>query len=413
MSAISSFIEKPKMVKIKGVVQHYSWGGTQFITDLLSLENPDQKSHAEYWLGAHPKAPSLAETPDATIPLNQLIDNATEQVLGKAVVEKFGNRLPFLFKVLDARDMLSIQVHPSREQAKTGFERENQAGIPLDAPHRNYKDDNHKPEVHVALTDFWMLHSFREPDEIEHILTSTPEFNEFLPYYTDKDIKSLYSHIMQLSQADVDRILNPLINRLLPKYHNRELPRDNPDYWAVLASIKFPLEDGHRDRGIFSIYLFNLVHLKPGEGTFQDAGIPHAYLQGVNMELMASSDNVLRGGLTPKHIDVPELLNTLVFTGGHPQIIRGKEISNMETVYTTTAPDFELSRLQIDKSHRWQSTEEHGPEILLVLKGKVEVCGKNNAFTCHPGEAFFVPADLPYSLKTEQSALLYKASVPR
>ncbi len=410
--SLSEPLKKPYIFELTGVVQHYSWGGTRYIPNLINIENNDQKSFAEYWLGAHDKAPSTASVHDNQALLNELIKNSPDMLLGKETLDRFGPSLPYLFKVLDARDMLSIQVHPSKDQAEAGFERENKAGIALNAPNRNYKDNNHKPEVHVALTDFWMLHSFREAQEIDHLLEKTEEFASLLPVFKEGGIEALYSHIMQLPQTEIDSILNPMFNRLTPKYYNRELNKENPDYWAVLSAIKFPIEGGHRDRGIFSIYLFNLIHLKPGEATYQAAGVPHAYLQGTNMELMANSDNVLRGGLTPKHVDVPELLKTLNFKGQHPDIIRGENISKVESVYATPAPDFELSRVCIDRDNRYKSQEQHGADIWIVMEGDTDVCGKTNVINRKRGEAFFVPADLPYSVKTESTAQLYKATVP-
>ena len=159
-------MDKPGVVRLQGVVQHYDWGGHRFIPDLLGVENATRRPFAELWMGAHAKAPSLVETAEGDEPLDAWIAKDPKTVLGPAANTRFGGRLPYLFKILDVHKMLSIQAHPTLVQARTGFERENEQGIRLDAGHRNYKDDNHKPEVGIALTEFWMLHGFRPLEQI-------------------------------------------------------------------------------------------------------------------------------------------------------------------------------------------------------------------------------------------------------
>jgi mannose-6-phosphate isomerase class I len=225
--------------------------------------------------------------------------------------------------------MLSIQVHPTKEQAAAGFARENAAGIDLGAAERNYKDDNHKPEVAVALTDFWMLHGFRPLDQIAEALRKVPELCSSMPDFSARLVRAgdvtqarrdllrdLYRAVMTMPQEHVDLLLNALVERLASGAWS---DKDGPDYWVARAAETFPPVGRHRDRGIFSIYLLNLVHLRPGQGTFQPAGTLHAYPEGVTVELMASSDNVLRGGLTRKHVDVSELMGILSFDDGTPQ----------------------------------------------------------------------------------------------
>ena len=409
---INKFINHSAIFKLNGTVQHYAWGGRTFIPELLSMQNTDNKPFAEYWIGAHRKSPSVVYVGDEKTGLPRLIELAPRQVLGDHVIDKFGPELPYLFKVLDAREMLSIQVHPSKRGAELGFARENTLGIPVDAPDRSYRDDNHKPEVHVALTDFWMLHGFRDLADIDKMLHTIPEFAPLLPEFKNNDLKNLYRCIMTMPQDKVDDMINPLLERLTPLYELNKLKPEEPDFWAVRASIDFPLPDGHRDRGIFSIYLLNLLHLKPGQGTYQAAGVPHAYLMGTNVELMANSDNVLRGGLTPKYIDVQELLNTLSFETGKPDILRGEKKSAAETVYKTPARDFELSRITLSGNDVYVSSDTHGPDALILLEGSITAGCKANSMNCSRGEALFVPADLSYTLKTDNKATVYKATVP-
>ncbi len=395
------------VARLEGAVQHYAWGGYDFIPRLLNIENRGREPFAELWFGAHPKAPSILHINGATMPLDRFVRRQPTAVLGQATTKRFGDTLPFLLKVLDARDMLSIQVHPSKRQAEEGFAREKALGIPVDAPNRSYKDDNHKPEVHVALTDFWMLHGFRPEAELRRLLHSVPEFAPLAARF-EKGVKNLYTHIMTMSQERVDAILEPLIKRLKT---TTPRDRDQPDYWAFKASETFPLSGGHRDRGIFSIYLLNLLHLRPGEGTFQDAGVLHAYLHGTNIELMANSDNVIRGGLTPKHVDVDELLKIVNFTCGAPQVLRGEQASPTERIYETPAPDFELTRIVLAQGQKLKWTSRSA-EILLLLDGRVDIESQDGVLTLNRGEAVFISANAGFKVTALCESVLYKAGVP-
>jgi mannose-6-phosphate isomerase len=408
--------------RIKGVVQHYDWGGFDFIPALLGQPHPSTKPCAELWLGAHGGGPSIVESQEGGLSLAELIHSSPGEVLGKRVAERFHNLLPYLFKVLDARKMLSIQAHPTIAQALEGFEAEDAAGVPLKASSRNYKDRNHKPEVHVALTDFWMLHGFRPLEEIAASLQNVPELRTLMPDFgtqlqaVDPSaraalLRELYERVMTMPQAEVDGFLNPLIARL-----EKESPanKDLLDFWALRAAREFPLPDGHRDRGIFSIYLLNLVRLKPGQATYQSAGTLHAYLEGVNVELMANSDNVLRGGLTPKNVDVPELMRVLRFDEGKVDIIHGRDVGNGETVFPTPAEEFELSRIQCGPGEAYQCGQRNGPDILIVVEGEITASSHGETLHLKAGESFFAPQPASYEISCPRGmAVVFKASVPR
>ena len=208
---------------------------------------------------------------DGEISLKDFIARSPEEVLGKPVSDRFGGQLPFLFKILDVRKMLSIQAHPNKASAEAGFRRENEQGVARDARNRNYKDDNHKPEVMVALTDFWLLHGFRSITEIRQVLQDVPAFAELSAIFGEGDIRKLYQHIMELPQEEVDRLLAPLKVMLEKQAAEGVLSKDSPHYWAHQAFLDYT-RAGHYDRGIFSIYLFNLVFVPKGMGIFQDAG---------------------------------------------------------------------------------------------------------------------------------------------
>lgn len=395
-----------KILSLRGAIQHYDWGGFDFIPDLIGKDNTEQKPYAELWMGAHSLAPSQVVQQNGTFPLDKFIAKSPAETLGEKVIQHFGNNLPYLFKVLDVREMLSIQAHPTKAQAEKGFKRENDQGIPFNAPNRTYRDANHKPEIMVALTDFWLLHGFRAVAEIERILQDVPEFAPLSPFFKEKDLQKLYRAIMEMPQSDVDDLLEPLLERL-----EKEQPSDkkSPDYWAARAAQDHPRKDGGVDRGILSIYLLNIVHLFPGEGIFQGAGVPHAYMEGVNVELMSNSDNVFRGGLTPKHIDVPELLKSLIFESVTPQILQGEQVSTTERVYFTPAPDFELSEITISESEVHINKNVYAPEIFIVLDGELEI---NETETFNRGEIFLVLPGATYEMRADEPTILYKATVP-
>ena len=400
------------LMEMEGIVQHYAWGGDAFIPQLLKIRNPENKPFAELWMGAHPKAPAQVKANGERLGLNSYIARNPPQALGQAVAAKFDQRLPYLFKVLDVKQMLSIQVHPTKAEAEKGFKAENDWGIPLTAKHRNYRDDNHKPEIMVALTDFWLLHGFRPVAHIQRLLNQTPELQILIPQITTGSLYMLYKHIMELPQVEVNEILAPLIQRIAPLYEEQKLTKDQPEFWAARAALNSPLNEGDFDRGIFSIFFFNLCHLQKGEGIFQDAGIPHAYLEGVNVELMANSDNVLRGGLTPKHIDVPELLKHTRFESVEPKILKGAYISHTERVYKSPVEDFELSLIQIASHKIHRQSLPHSMEILILIEGEVLVESEQAEFMLSPGGIFIAPADVSYQIRGNNTASLYKATVP-
>ena len=385
-------------------MQNYAWGGTEFIPQLIGQPVTSEKC-AEYWMGAHEKAPAIVEPSGEK--LNELIAAAPELMLGKAVFQQFG-RLPFLFKVLDVRDMLSIQVHPSKSEAERGFARENKLGIPLSAAQRNYKDDNHKPEIMVALGDFWLLHGFKSPDKLAKTLKETPELAPLLPIYEKLAYKGLYQHVMEESIEQTNSVLNSLIKRVLPQYKAGKLDRADPDYWAAKAYLTF-CKNGKLDKGIYSIYFFNIVNLKKGQGIFQDAGLPHAYLEGQNIELMANSDNVLRGGLTTKHVDVPELLKHVNFTETIPNVLPGElQTDGIEWAYNSPATDFAVSKIGLNNQcYEHVSTTI---EIILVMEGKVKVQTQKMELILNKGEAFVVTVNVSYTIAGGR-AVLFKAKV--
>jgi mannose-6-phosphate isomerase len=395
--------------KLKGIVRNYDWGGVEFLSKLLSQPNPQHEPMAEYWLGAHDLASSILVTRNDEIGLNQFIEKDKENVLGKRVSKKFG-RLPYLLKILDVRDMLSIQVHPAKHEAEIEFARENKERIPLDASHRNYRDDNHKPELMVALGDFWLLHGFKSVEELRTTLENISELKPLLEIFDATGYDQLYKTVMEMPQESVNHLLKPLLDRIIPLYQKNELKKEQEDFWAARAAATFN-EAGKIDRGIFSIYFFNLLNVQPGEGVFQDAGVPHAYLEGQNVEIMANSDNVLRGGLTNKHIDVKELMKHIRFEETIPHVLHPQKINESEKLYRTAAPDFKLSSFSLEKGNT-SSFESATGEIILIINGDVSITTGVNELGLHQGEAAFITNHQSVSLNAITKTYLFRASVP-
>jgi mannose-6-phosphate isomerase len=392
-----------KIYKLKGTPQHYAWGGSHFIPALLGIQNVEGKPYAEYWMGAHPSAPGKFETDGELLSWYDLIQTDPVKFLGEKVYGKFGE-LPYLFKVLDVKEMLSIQVHPTKKEAAKGFDREEAAGIPINAPHRNYKDRNHKPEVMVALSDFWLLHGFKKEDELKETLQSVPEFASLIPVFEKEGYYGLYKAVMEMPTEQADEILRPIVERELQSNHFRT----KPGYW-VKKLYENGFEGNNIDRGIFSIYFFNVVELAPGQAIFQGAGVPHAYLEGQNVELMANSDNVLRGGLTPKHIDVPELLKHIAFEGIKPNVLNPAVSDEGEINYPLPVDDFAISAIELQGGQEYES-ESNSAEIFLGMSGEVTI---GDELICKRGEAFVVLPNTKYTIRASMdNNLLYKAFVP-
>jgi mannose-6-phosphate isomerase len=367
------------MQRLVNVIQRYAWGSLTAIPQLLGAA-PDGQPQAELWLGAHPSAPS--QTP-AGRRLDALIAEAPQRLLGAATVERFGPRLPFLLKVLAAAQPLSLQAHPSLPQARAGFAREEAAGVPRHAGHRNYKDENHKPEIICALTPFRALCGFRRVSETARLLralgldTSTLE---------RQGLRAYFEQVMTLPKAAQATLVAGAVERAKTPVPGFEAECS----LAVHLAAAYP-----GDVGLIGALLLNLVTLAPGEALFLGAGNLHAYLEGTGIELMANSDNVLRGGLTPKHVDVPELLSVLKFEDG--PAVRLVPRGAGEAVYETPVPDFRLSRVEVGGEVRLAA---RGPQVLLVVEGEVTVsarplphAGAGEGARLKRGESVFIGAD--------------------
>jgi mannose-6-phosphate isomerase len=391
----------PAVIPLDNPVLDYAWGSKTAIATFLGRP-PSGGPEAELWIGAHPKAPSRAAE-DGTSLLER-IRRAPEAMLG-ATAARFGE-LPFLLKVIAAAEPLSIQCHPNLEQARLGFERETRAGIPLSAPERNYRDANHKPELVVALAPFVALQGFRPVDEILSHLRSipTPEIERPLAALRHtKDSEALEALFSSLLSLDRDSRLS-LVARVAETAAAR---READSAWRWVAALCA----GHPgDVGVLAPLLLNLVELQPGDALYLPAGELHAYLEGTAVEIMANSDNVLRGGLTTKHVDVRELLGVASFRMGRPQVLRPERRAPGESVYRTPAREFELAFLDVTPQRPWTSPRGRGVELLLGLEGDV-VLVADGRLSLARGRAAFVPAAVA-GYRLEGSGRVCRAAVP-
>lgn len=365
------------MDRLDNTIRPYAWGSTTAIPHLLGVA-PTGEPQAEMWMGAHPGAPSRT----ARGPLTEVIDEAPERELGPRTVAKFGPRLPFLLKILAAGAPLSLQVHPDLEQAREGYEDEESRGIPIDAGHRNYKDANHKPELICALTEFDGLCGFREPLRAADLLAAL-DVDSLKPYvdllHAHPEEAALREVLTAVLSADPDAMAETVTEAAAA------CARLGGDY-APYADIAHHYPG---DPGVIAAMLLNHVRLQPGEALFLGAGIPHAYLDGLGVEIMANSDNVLRCGLTPKHVDVPELLRVVRFEATDPGVLRPEAAPDGEEVYATPIDEFRLSRYVLPEATAPHDLTLPTPQILLCTAGSVRA----GEHTLTPGQSVFVPAD--------------------
>ena len=394
-----------KAYKLHGVNRHYDWGGFEFIPSLMNIDNTAKKPFAEYWMGAHASAPAMIDTHDGQKQLDVLVQSNLSSLLGTKTANEFG-ALPYLFKILDVAKMLSIQVHPSKENAVIGFDLEENAGISIDASNRNYKDKNHKPEVMVALSDFWLLHGFLAPELLESRLNEFEYFHSLIVQFNGADYKRLYSYFMQLPAEKADAILKPLLQDAIDSVKIGKVDKSHPHWWAN-KYYNGVVPDANIDKGIFSIYILNIVAVKKYQGVFQGAGLLHAYLEGQNIELMANSDNVLRGGLTPKHIDIDELIQHVQFVPTYPKVLNGEALNSYETIYPCPVPDFGLSKIALNGGDRY-TINTQSLEMLLVMEGAVLIDG--NAYKA--GEVAMVGASEQLEIQAQTHSVLFKSFVP-
>ena len=390
------------MYLLHGAVRTYAWGSRTAIAEFTGRHSPTAHPEAELWFGAHPGDPARLETDGGERSLLEVIKADPEGQLGKATRQRFGDCLPFLAKVLAADEPLSLQAHPSAEQAVEGYEHEDRLKIPLNAPTRNYRDRSHKPELIVALGPFEAL-AVADLDPFIGLLSGQSDA---------AGLRALFTTWITAPQPDLDVLVPAVLDGAVSYIRSGDT--------TFAAEAKTVLELGERypgDAGVLAAMLLNRINLAPGEGIYLPAGNLHAYLNGIGFEVMANSDNVLRGGLTPKHVDVAELLRVLDFTPTDESALRPEIAGDgMELVYDTPAPEFAVSVLGLDGDqlgHEVDAPARHdGPQILLCIDGSVAVHAKSSVLTLGRGAAAWVAADDgPIRLVAQEPTRLFRATV--
>lgn len=355
---------------------------------------------AELWIGTHPQGPSRIIEEDNEISLEEVIRTNPVELLGQDAFRRFPSGLPFLFKVLAADRPLSIQVHPDKGRAKKGFLRETESGIPLDSPFRIYRDECHKPELLCALSEFHVLKGFRPSSEAAALLRSLDVFvkgreslstGEFFRLLLDMAPESVAELLCRVSRAA------------------QEKAKDDPAFeWVFSLSLQYP-----DDPGCLAPILLNLITLRPGEALYISPGEVHAYLKGAALEVMANSDNVIRGGLTAKHIDRAGLMQALSFEEEIPSVLKPMTACPCEMQYMSPAEEYRLSLIEVDKEGSYLSGRNRNLEIHLCTQGlgKVIEAGKGDSLAFERGDSFVVPACVDkYSITG--SGKIFKVTIP-
>ena len=370
----------------------YAWGSTTAIPNLLGVP-PTGEPQAELWLGCHPTDPARVADGGTLL---ECIDADPDTELGPALVHEYGPRLPFLLKVLAAGSPLSLQAHPAPARARAGYDEEERAGVPLDAPERRYKDPYAKPELLCALTAFDVVAGFRPGADSARLLEQldVPELKPYVHKLADDGVQETFTALLKL--PDDARI--ELVEAVVRACAGRSVPE-----FATAAELDAAYPG---DIGVVASLLLHRLTLQPGEAIYLPAGNLHAYLRGLGVEIMGNSDNVLRGGLTPKHVDVAELLSVLDFTAGPPPLVTPHRVGG-EEVYPTPAHEFRLSRLTVPSSPPAVLGSGH-PQVLLCASGQVVLRSGDDELVLPQGRAAFVSAAEP-PIRVTGDGLLFRA----
>jgi mannose-6-phosphate isomerase len=389
-------------------VQHYAWGSPAAIPELVGRSNPDGKPWAELWMGVHPQGPSTVELDTGERPLSEWIASDPQKILGPSVAARFDGKLPFLFKLLAAERPLSIQAHPDAAGAREGFERENRDGVPLDAPARNYRDPSHKSEIICALSEFRALSGFRRIDEMLDLLGAVegpalkPLLDPFRARPDSDGLRAFFGELLRLDGEQKRQVVEQALEAAAGRVGERKGFR-----WLCRLGETYP-----GDSGVLTALMLNSVRLEPGEALFLDARHLHAYIRGFGVELMASSDNVLRGGLTQKHVDLAELQRVVAFEPLTVDVLRPSPRVRGESVYRTPAPEFELGVIELEPAREHRVDTVRSIEILLCVDGRASIDDGSGSLRFDRGESVVVAAASPGYTLTGRGRI-YRAAVPR
>src|SRR4051812_17462364 len=387
------------MWQMTNTVRHYPWGSRTVIPELLGQPAPADRPHAELWMGAHPGEPSMLS--DGR-PLDKAILADPDALLGPEVHARFGERLPFLMKVLAADLPLSLQAHPTTAQAEAGFAAEEAAGIPVDDPTRTFKDPYHKPEILCALTPVEALCGFRPVEESLHCLAKLQlsELKPTIAALARGGLRAAVPQLLALSARRRESLVHAVAVRAAQFVAAHDPEFINTYRWAATLAETYP-----GDPGVVISLMCNHLTLAPGEAVFLPAGNLHAYLCGAGVEVMASSDNVLRGGLTHKHVDLAALIEVLDFTDGKVPVLH-PVLGRRGLRYPVPVEDFDLTRVQVDVDPGELTTT--GPQVLLCAEGTAVLTSTDGAVVLQQGGSAFVPAGQPVT--AQGPAVLFRTT---
>ncbi|MGY4769937.1 mannose-6-phosphate isomerase, class I (plasmid) [Kribbella sp. CWNU-51] len=365
------------VVRLQNTIRDYAWGSRTAIPELTGVE-PDGRPQAELWMGAHESAPSVLPSGDS---LYEVVSAGPSDVLGEETAERFEGRFPFLAKLLAAAQPLSIQAHPSREQAIDGYARDEADGIPRDAADRNYKDAWPKPEILIALEPFDALVGFRPLETTVALLDALQPigFEELTDLLRDGKLREAFTQFMS-SDRDSIRPLVAALAEACTSYAGEAFAMER-------ETITRLCEDFPDDPGVLAALLLNRVRLERFEAVYLPAGNVHAYLRGLGFEVMANSDNVLRGGLTSKHVDVPELVSVIDFEPLTDPVLTATPVADGVSAYETGCAYFAVHRVDLDNDER--TVDGVGPRIICCVAGTVDALGKESAVTLSAGQSAF------------------------
>lgn len=365
-----SIASLPEVCRVRGTLQTYDWGATDFLPDLLGFP-ADGRPYAELWLGAHPKGAASLLLDDGEVSLLSMLARSPASVLGSHVNAEFGGRLPFLLKFLAISAALSVQVHPTLEQARSGFDRETAAGVDIDDPRRVYVDAYDKPEQICAISPVTALCGFRALDDVAQRVAEIPGVSAVQASSPGQ----WFLNLLELAPAQANSVVSQL------QTASAKHPEDLIWSWVQRLLAQRP-----GDVTAAAPLFLNLVELQPGQSLYLDAGTIHCYLLGFAAEVMGSSDNVIRAGLTAKHVDIPELKAVLNLAAGLPQVINPIVAGDGWTEWPTPCEYFQLRFADLSAGDR-QLT---GPAMICCTAGRVTIAGESSAQTLNQGEAAFV-----------------------
>ena len=397
------------IVLLRNPVQEYAWGSQTFIQQLVKDAAARGRPAAELWMGTHPLGPSEVLWEGRWMFLSQLIQESPERILGEGIARKFRNQLPFLFKVLAAAKPLSIQCHPNLKQAEAGFRREESCGLGLRSTERNYKDQNHKPEIFCALRPSWVLKGFRNLSEIRFLIdklglsSAMGGISTALGKGLTKSLRAFFTAFIELDHPRQKELTSEAVKSI-----RKTADREPSFAWVVKLSRLFPDEPM-----VLSPLLLNLIHLKPGDAVMINPGTLHAYLKGAGVELMANSDNVLRAGLTRKTKNIAELLRVVNFHQEDPITVEAASLDVGERLYPSEAAEFALSLISTTKNTPHVSFKAHSLEIMFCVagRGRITDLEQGGTLSVARGVSFLVPAFVG-QYRIDGRVAVYKASVP-